>query len=115
MAIADVSHYVKTGTALDVEARRRATSVYFPGRVVPMLPEELSNGLCSLKPEVDRLALVCEMEIGRDGALGKHWFFEAVIRSADHIQRILDQSGTLPERPAEPELEPDPVDSNDVD
>ncbi|HQY69980.1 MAG TPA: ribonuclease R [Pseudomonadales bacterium] len=85
VAIADVSHYVKTGTALDAEARRRATSVYFPGRVVPMLPEELSNGLCSLKPDVDRLALVCEMEIGRDGALGKHWFFEAVIRSAARL------------------------------
>ena len=85
VAIADVSHYVMPGTALDVEARRRGTSVYFPGRVVPMLPEELSNGLCSLKPEVDRLALVCEMEIGRNGALGRYRFCEAVIRSSARL------------------------------
>ncbi len=85
VAIADVSHYVMPGTALDMEARRRGTSVYFPGRVVPMLPEELSNGLCSLQPEVDRLALVCEMEIARDGSLGRFWFSEAVIRSAARL------------------------------
>ncbi len=85
VAIADVSHYVTPATPLDAEARRRGTSVYFPGRVVPMLPEELSNGLCSLKPEVDRLALVCEMEIARDGTLGRFWFAEAVIRSAARL------------------------------
>jgi ribonuclease R len=85
VAIADVSHYVTPGAALDGEAERRGTSVYFPGRVVPMLPEELSNGLCSLKPEVDRLALVCEMEISREGMLGKYWFCEAVIRSAARL------------------------------
>lgn len=85
VAIADVSHYVKPGNALDAEARQRGTSVYFPGRVVPMLPEELSNGLCSLKPGVDRLALVCEIEVGRDGGLGRFWFAEAVIRSAARL------------------------------
>ncbi len=85
VAIADVSHYVKPGTPLDQEARNRGTSVYFPGRVVPMLPEQLSNGLCSLKPQVDRLALVCEMEISRTGELGRFEFYEAVIRSAARL------------------------------
>ena len=85
VAIADVSHYVKPGTPLDQEARTRGTTVYFPGRVVPMLPEQLSNGLCSLKPQVDRLALVCEMELSRTGELGKFEFYEAVIRSAARL------------------------------
>ena len=60
VAIADVSHYVRPGTALDAEARERGTSVYFPNRVLPMLPEELSNDLCSLMPDVDRLCMVCD-------------------------------------------------------
>ena len=67
VAIADVSHYVKPGTPLDREAENRATSVYFPGRVIPMLPESLSNGLCSLKPDEDRLCLVCDMSINESG------------------------------------------------
>ena len=67
VAIADVSHYVKPGEPLDDDAYERATSVYFPRRVIPMLPEKLSNGLCSLNPEQDRLAMVCDMVVGSDG------------------------------------------------
>lgn len=81
VAIADVSHYVGVGSALDKEAIERGNSVYFPERVVPMLPEVLSNGLCSLKPEVDRLALAVEMEISSAGELKQFRFCEAVIHS----------------------------------
>ena len=81
VAIADVSHYVAPATALDAEARERGNSVYFPGRVIPMLPEALSNGLCSLNPNVDRLCMVCDMEISDKGKLGKTRFYPAVMRS----------------------------------
>lgn len=81
VAIADVSHYVKVGSALDVEAVERGNSVYFPERVVPMLPEELSNGLCSLNPHVDRLAMVCEMTMSKSGQMVDYKFYEAVIHS----------------------------------
>ncbi len=81
VAIADVSHYVLPGTALDLEAYERGNSVYFPGQVVPMLPEKLSNGLCSLKPEVDRLCMVCDMRIDAKGAVKTFRFFEAVMHS----------------------------------
>jgi ribonuclease R len=81
VAIAEVAHYVQPGSALDKEAYDRATSVYFPGRVIPMLPENLSNGLCSLNPKVDRLCLVCEMRISAQGEIEDHSFYEAVIRS----------------------------------
>ena len=81
VAIADVSHYVRPGTPLDDEAQKRATSVYFPGFVVPMLPETLSNGICSLKPKVDRLCFVCDMQVGRDGLVERSEFYEAVMHS----------------------------------
>ena len=81
VAIADVSHYVKINSALDKEAQKRSTSVYFPEQVIPMLPEILSNGLCSLNPEVDRLCMVCELFIDQDGKVTKSRFFEAVMRS----------------------------------
>jgi ribonuclease R len=81
VAIADVSHYVRPDTTLDAEARERATSVYFPRRVVPMLPEALSNGLCSLNPRVDRLCMACEMHVGPDGKVTVSRFCEAVMRS----------------------------------
>ena len=81
VAIADVAHYVGIDGALDREAQIRGTSVYFPGEVIPMLPEELSNGLCSLNPDVDRLCLVCRMDISNQGTVKQYEFFEAVIHS----------------------------------
>ncbi|MHB8680356.1 MAG: ribonuclease R family protein, partial [Rudaea sp.] len=81
VAIADVSHYVRPGTALDEEAVKRATSVYFPGFVVPMLPETLSNGICSLNPKVERLCMVCDMRVNRDGEVTRSKFHAAVMRS----------------------------------
>lgn len=81
VAIADVSHYVRTGTALDSEAHNRSTSVYFPERVIPMLPEILSNGLCSLNPDQDRLCMVCELYINNQGVVTRSKFFEAVMNS----------------------------------
>jgi len=81
VAIADVSHYVHPGTALDREALARGNSVYFPQNVIPMLPEILSNGLCSLNPLVDRLCMACEMEINARGDITAYRFFEAVMRS----------------------------------
>ncbi len=80
--IADVSHYVRPGTPLDREAQLRGTSVYFPDRAVPMLPEALSNGICSLRPEVDRLVMSCLMELDARGEVLNYWFAEGVIRSA---------------------------------
>jgi ribonuclease R len=81
VAIADVSAYVKPGSPLDSEARLRGTSVYFPERVLPMLPEKLSNDLCSLRPDEDRLCMVCELHVGRDGQIRRSRFFDAVMRS----------------------------------
>ena len=81
VAIADVAHYVEVKSPLDKEAIVRGTSVYFPDRVVPMLPEALSNGLCSLNPEVDRLCMVCDMRVSQDGKVTRATFVEAVMRS----------------------------------
>ena len=93
VAIADVAHYVERGSALDEEARNRGTSVYFTRRVLPMLPEALSNGLCSLKPKVDRLCMVCEMRIGRDGKVSRARFFEGVMHS--HARLTYEQVAAM--------------------
>ena len=95
VAIADVSHYVRPGSALDAEAIRRGTSVYLPDRVLPMLPERLSNGICSLRPDEDRLCLVAEMVFDRGGQRAATELYPAVMRSAarctyDEVQRVLD-------------------------
>ncbi len=85
VAIADVSHYIQVGSPLDQEAHKRGTSVYFPDRVIPMLPEIISNGLCSLNPDVDRLCMVCELSINAQGQVQRHRFFEGVMRSAARL------------------------------
>jgi ribonuclease R len=94
VAIADVSHYVTEGSALDAEALRRATSVYLPGRVLPMLPERLSNGICSLKPDEDRLCMVADLVISRAGEQVGSEIYPAVMRSAarctyEEVQAVL--------------------------
>lgn len=81
VAIADVSHYVEPGSPLDNEGFERANSVYFPGRVIPMLPEALANGLCSLRPKVDRLVMVCQIQFAPTGEMLKHTFYTGVIHS----------------------------------
>lgn len=96
VAIADVSHYVLPGTELDQEAHKRGNSVYFPERVIPMLPETLSNGLCSLKPKEDRLCMVCELSVDFDGKLKRSRFFKAVMRSHarmtyNEVAKILEE------------------------
>lgn len=85
VAIADVAHYVEPDSALDREAFHRGTSVYFPNRVLPMLPEALSNGLCSLNPHVDRLCLACEMRVDSHGKVTRSRFFEGVMRSSARL------------------------------
>lgn len=97
VAIADVSHYVPLGSALDEEAELRGTSVYFPSEVVPMLPEAISNGLCSLMPGVDRLAMVCEMTVSKTGELTDYQFYEAVIHS--HARLTYDKVSSMLEHP----------------
>ncbi|MAK85579.1 MAG: ribonuclease R [Pseudomonas sp.] len=97
VAIADVSHYVKVDSALDKEAVVRGNSVYFPERVVPMLPEELSNGLCSLNPHVDRLAMVCEITLSKSGKMTDYQFYEAVMHS--HARLTYNKVSTMLEQP----------------
>ena len=103
VAIADVSHYVQVNSPLDVEAQNRGNSVYFPEHVVPMLPEKLSNGLCSLKPKVDRLCMVCEMGISAEGQLTSYKFFEGVMHS--HARLTYNLVGKILERNDEDEAE----------
>jgi ribonuclease R len=93
VCIADVSAYVTPGSALDREGLGRGNSVYFPDRVIPMLPEVLSNGLCSINPAVDRLCMVCELYIGRDGKVTRSRFFEGVMRS--HARLTYDQVAAM--------------------
>jgi len=97
VAIADVSHYVRPESPLDIEANNRATSVYFPDHVVPMLPEVLSNGLCSLNPKVDRLCMVCELDINLEGIVTHSQFYEGVMHS--HARLTYNQVGTILEEP----------------
>jgi len=99
VAIADVSHYVLPGSALDRQAFERGNSVYFPNHVVPMLPEKLSNGLCSLNPREDRLCMVCEMQISREGDVTKYQFYEAVMYSHarmtyTQVAQIIEERGS---------------------
>jgi ribonuclease R len=101
VAIADVSHYVKDGDGLDRDAFARATSVYFPRQVLPMLPEKLSNGLCSLNPNVERLAMVCDMVVGLDGLVKAYQFYEAVIESSARL--TYEQAWTALSDPTGPE------------
>jgi len=101
VAIADVAHYVKAKSAIDLEAMNRSTSTYFPERVIPMLPEALSNGLCSLRPAVPRLALVCDMSITQAGNVVEHDFYEAVIHSHarltyEQVEAFIDSGTPLP-------------------
>ena len=103
VAIADVSYYVRPKSALDTESYNRGNSVYFPNRVVPMLPEKLSNGLCSLNPQVDRLCMVCEITISAKGKMTDYQFYEAVMNSHarltyNKVAKILEKDTALCER-----------------
>jgi ribonuclease R len=100
VAIADVSHYVRPGSALDAEAQRRGTSVYFPTRVLPMLPTALSDHLCSLAPNVDRLCFAADMLVSRSGALKSARFYPAVMRSAARLTYTLANQALFEGRPA---------------
>jgi ribonuclease R len=100
VAIADVSHYVVPGSALDAEARERATSVYFPGRVIPMLPERLSNHLCSLMPEVERLCMVCDMNITGEGRVTRARFYPGLMRSSARLTYSRVAAALVERKPA---------------
>lgn len=103
VAIADVSHYVQTGSAIDIDAYDRATSVYFPRRVIPMLPEKLSNGLCSLNPGVERLCMVCDMLINAKGEVHAYQFFPAVMFS--HARFTYTEVATILQNTRGPEAQ----------
>ena len=118
VAIADVSHYVKPGEPIDDDAYERATSVYFPRRVIPMLPEKLSNGLCSLNPYEDRLAMVCDMLITKDGEIHAYQFYPAIICS--HARFTYNEVAAIlantrgPEAAKRKELVPDLLNLHEV-
>ena len=118
VAIADVSHYVKPNDALDVDALERSTSVYFPRRVIPMLPEKLSNGLCSLNPAVDRCTLVCDMVVSQDGEVKAYQFYPAVMHSAARLtyNEVADILGNTsgPEAQRRPGIVPHLLNLNEV-
>ena len=99
VAIADVSHYVKPDSVLDQSAQERGNSVYFPGRVIPMLPELLSNGLCSINPAVDRLCMVCDMNVSNAGTVKSYRFYNAVMKS--HARMIYDDVAAMLEGDAQ--------------
>ena len=118
VAIADVSHYVKPNDALDADAIERSTSVYFPRRVIPMLPEKLSNGLCSLNPAVDRCTLVCDMVVSQDGEVKAYQFYPAVMHSAarltyNEVAEILGNTAG-PEAQRRPGIVPHLLNLNEV-
>ncbi|MGI4845614.1 MAG: ribonuclease R [Janthinobacterium lividum] len=118
VAIADVSHYVRPNDALDTDAIERSTSVYFPRRVIPMLPEKLSNGLCSLNPAVDRCTLVCDMVVTEDGEVTAYQFYPAVMHSAarltyNEVAEILGNTGG-PEAQRRPGIVPHLLHLNEV-
>ena len=104
VAIADVGHYVQIGTALDTEAQRRGNSVYFPDMVIPMLPEAISNGLCSLRPDVNRLCMVCDMTISRAGRISGYKFYEGLMKSAARLtyNQVADVLGLHEDAATEP-------------
>ncbi|HZH03438.1 MAG TPA: RNB domain-containing ribonuclease, partial [Myxococcaceae bacterium] len=110
VAIADVTHYVRPGSALDAEALRRATSVYLPDRVLPMLPERLSNGICSLRPDEDRLCMVAEMRFDKAARLAGFELYPGVMRSAarctyGEVQGVLDGKDVPHRNAFRPQLE----------
>ena len=107
VAIADVSHYVRPGDAIDADALERATSVYFPRRVIPMLPEKLSNGICSLNPDVERLCMVCDMDITYAGNIKSFRFYPAVMRSRARLtyNQVWDWLQNGSEDPLKPHID----------
>lgn len=102
-AIADVSHFVKPGSAMDADARRHMTSIYLPGKTIPMLPEKMSNGLCSLSEDAERLAIVCTWKVEKEGSIGSPRFEKALIRSAarltyEQVSDFIEKNGPLPDK-----------------
>ena len=100
VAIADVSFYVTPGSKIDIEAKKRGTSIYFPETVIPMLPENLSNGICSLRPNEHRCSMICEMSIGLDGKRNKYKFYSGLINSKarltyNQVEKLSNKSSSI--------------------